>query len=334
MTQPQTAQFNYAGLEPKADFLPCLKLEDGKQALVAFLKDIPGMQSPPFVYAKVHWNQEMGDNGRLFQCFGGACCQQVTWQKGWGGEPGKFDVNKARTRFYIPVVHYAPSETNPAVSEATIKYIDMTYTAYDALIKAIANTTEGLSFYDRDIAIEPQKVNGATIYLFHKRETQAQWKTNAVFTEQVNAQLPTVAQRLFNAMPKTMTEAEFMAMKPTLDAKVQAKMQSHDAQMPQQAQAAQSAYNAFPTAQQMPTMPQVQPAQFTQPTTNIPIAQPAPQGTAIGDATFAPPVTSQVPQVEVPQAQVPQTETIVTTAAQQTEVPTVTLDFDPSKLMK
>ena len=220
----QTTQFNYAGLQTRPDTLSELKLEEGKSTLVSFLKEVPGMQQPPFVYCKVHWNSEMGENGRMFQCWGGSCCQQVTWQKGWGGAPGKFDVHKARTRFYIPIVHYEPDQTNPAMMRATIKYLNITYTAYDALIKAIQNTTEGLDFFDRDITIEAQKVNGAMNYLYHKKESQAQWKSNAVFRQEVDEQLPAVAQKLFNSLPMQMTEEQFLEIKPQLDAKVQQAM--------------------------------------------------------------------------------------------------------------
>ena len=336
----QTAQFNYAGLQTRPDTLPELKLEEGKSTLVSFLNSIPGMQNPPFVYCKVHWNSEMGENGRMFQCWGGSCCQQVTWQKGWGGAPGKFEAHKARTRFYIPIVHYEPDQANPAMMRATIKYLNITYTAYDALIKAIQNTTEGLDFFDRDITIEAQKVNGAMNYLYHKKESQAQWKTNQVFKQEVEEQLPTVATKLFNSLPMQMTEEQFLEMKPQLDAKVQQAIASH--QQPQQPQFAQPMQQQLPFAQmpgaqpvqqfaQMPGVQPVQTANFTQPQVNIPV-QPIPQTAGVDQVPQTTGVDTGIQQVPV-QA--------VTTAEQtqqvevtQTEVPKVDLSFDPNVLLK
>lgn len=350
-TQPAAVpQFNYAGLQPMGDYLPTLKLEEGKSAMVSFLDEIPGMQNPPFVYCKVHWNSEMGENGRLFQCFGGSCCEQITWQKGWGGEPGKFDVNKARTRYFIPVVHYDQDPQNPAAMAAVIKYIDMTYTAYNALITTIQNSTEGLPFFKRDVVITVRKVNGATDYLYTKKESEAQWRVNPVFKEQVETQLPNVAQRLLNAMPKIMTEAEFQELKPELDRKVQAAMNSHSAvNQP----GAQAGFGAFPgqVAAPVPGVPSVpqapgmnavyqQPAGipngnvqgvpvpgvpqapvFEQPVVNIPVqpieAQPA---TAIAAAT--------------PTAEVTSTTTVGQAETPAVEIPSVSLEFDPSALLK
>ena len=98
--------FNAASLDAGGNYLPLLKIEEKKSVLVSFLKQVPGMPEPPFVYCRVHWNSEMGDNGRMFQCFGGACCEQVTWQKGWGGEPGKnygkyFDISKVKWKMIV-----------------------------------------------------------------------------------------------------------------------------------------------------------------------------------------------------------------------------------------
>lgn len=327
--QEQQPVFNYAGLNSSGDFLPCLKLEEGKSALVNFLAEIPYMQNPPFVHCKVHWNSEMGDNGRLFQCFGGLCCQQVTWQKGWGGEPGKFDVNKPRSRYYIPVVHYEPDPSNPAVSRATIKYIDMTWTAFDALVKTINATNEGLSFFDRDITIEVRKVNGATDYLYNKKESQAQWKTNPVFKEQVEQQLPEVAKRLMNAMPKMMTESEFLALKPTLDKKVQEAMTSHNSLMTSQ------------SAQGFANLPSQPAQQFVQPQVNIPVqSSTLNAGTAAqSTASIQIPVIKESQVSQVPSATEPQAgQTAVTESQVQEEkpfeIPQVDLEFDPSALLK
>lgn len=335
MTQSVQTQelpgFNYASLESSGDYLQELKLEEGKHALVAFLKDIPGMQSPPFVYCKVHWNSEMGENGRLYQCFGGSCCQQVTWQKGWGGEPGKFEVNKARTRYFIPIVHYEQDPQNPASTCATVKYLNLTWSAYDALIKAVQNTTEGLDFFERDITLESQKINGATVYLFHKKESKASWLLNQIFLDQVNKQLPDVARKLLASMPKTFTEEEFLAMKPQLDAKVQQAMATAQAQQA----GVQAGFGALPTAE-VPPIPQAQPIQaqpvvqpvYTQPQVNIPV-QPSVQQ-VVPETVVTPTVTQPVAQ---PVAAV-QPEQPVAQPVEQTTVPAVNLDFDPNALLK
>lgn len=323
--------FNAASLNGPADRLPVLKIEENKQVLVNFLKDVPGMPTPPFVYAKVHWNSEMGENGRMFQCFGGACCEQVTWQRGFGGTPGKFEANKAKTRYYIPVVHYEQDPANPAVTKATIKYFDMTYTAYAALCTTIANTNEGLEFYDRDVIVSATKINGATSYIFDKRESQAAWKSNAIFTQQVQEQLPAVAQKLLNSMPQVLSEAEFMQMKPELDAKLNAAMSSRQAQQAQVAQAQPQQTTGFnqlplgvpgtmPQAQPMGvpgTMPQAQ--QFTQPQANIPVsasaAQPVQAQPVVGASGVAP------------------EQTVVEQEPKPFEVPQVDLSFDPNTLL-
>lgn len=331
--------FSYAGLNSTADRLDCLKIEEGKSARVAFLKDIPGMQNPPFVFCKVHWNSEMGDNGRMYQCFGGQCCQQITWQKGWGGASGKFDAHKARNRYYIPVIHYCPDPSNPAVSIASVKYMDMTWTAFDALVKTIRNTTEGLDFFDRDITLEVRKVNGATDYLYTKGETQAQWQVNPVFKQQVESQLPEVATKLAAAMPQVITESEFMEMKPQLDAKVNASMQSHNAaQQSQQQQPQASPYGAFPTAQPMQAVYQ-QPA--AQPVYPQPEAQPyaaAQPNVGVGlqqTPQFTQP-TVNIPTQAVTTQQVPAQQAVAAAPVEQTptvELQKVNLDFDPNTLL-
>lgn len=338
--------FNAASLDAGGNYLPLLKIEEKKSVLVSFLKTVPGMPEPPFVYCRVHWNSEMGDNGRMFQCFGGACCEQVTWQKGWGGEPGKFDVNKARTRYYVPVVHYEQDPANPTVTKATIKYFDMTYTAYTALCTSIQNTTEGLDFFERDIVVTANKVNGATNYVFDKRESRAAWLEQPIFKQQVEEQLPDVAQRLLNSMPKVITESEFAAMKPELDAKVKAAMNSHQAQQQQMTQGqAQptTGFNQLPTGVPGQPMPQAQPIQgvpnvsmdvqntmvpgqpmvssFTQPQVNIPLAQVAqPQAQPVAQA-----VQLQVqPEATAPAAEEPK----------KFEIPTASLEFNLQDLLK
>lgn len=327
--QPTPPTFDYAGLETQGDFLPELKLEEGKKALVSFLKDIPYMENPPFVRCAVHWNSEMGDNGRMFQCFGGSCCQQITWQKGWGGEPGKFEPNKARKRYFIPLVHYCQDETNPAATKAMVKHLNLTWSAYDALVKAVQNNVEGLDFFERDITLEATKVNGATVYLFHKGESLAQWKQNPVFKQQVEEQLPNVAFRLANAMPKTMTEAEFMEMKPQLDAKVKAAMASHNAvqqnAVPQYTQGVpqyQGVPQGVPQTQGFNLPPQT--PVYQQPQVNIPVATPI-------QAQSSEQLAAAVQQVEQP------TQTTVEEVAQPTQEPTVpqvTLSFDPNQVLK
>ena len=385
MTQPQQnllAGFNYADPSSAGEYLPKLILEEGKSALVSFLKTVPMMQEPPIVYCRVHWNSEMGEKGRRYQCFGGQCCEQVTWQKGFGGQPGKFAPNKAVTRYFIPCVVYEQDPINQTQMRATIKYADFTWVAYNSLCTAIANTNEGLDFWSRDVVVTMKKVNGATDYTFDKRESQAQWQTNPLFKQQVEEQLPKVAERLLASMPKMMTEAEFLAMKPELDAKVHAAQQSGP-KVAQQAPQAQ--FGQLPTGQfgQLPPgfMPQ-QPVQqqFTQPQVNIPITQP------VQEATVQPQISTQLgnnfanqqqftqpqvnipvvqptqevvaqPQVEVAQPQFtqpqvnipvvqptqevvaqPQVETPVIQPVQevtsQPEISSISLDFDPSKLLK
>lgn len=340
---PVNPAFNYAGLDESKDYLPVLKIEEGKPQLVSFLEHIPQMQSPPFVYCRVHWNSEMGENGRLFQCFGGSCCEQVTWQKGWGGEPGKFEAHKARKRFYIPVVHYTQNPNNPAESIATVKYLDVTYTAYDIIVKAINNNTEGLPFFERDVMLEATKVNGATVYQVNKKESKAMWLTNPVFNKQINDELPTVAERLLAAMPKAMTETEFLEMKPSLDAKVKAAMASHSqASQP----APQAGFGAFPGQPgQIPNYPQQpsypdmnavpyvqQQAVYSQPAVNIPV-QPVQQAMPVAQPAqqaFAQPTVDTV----VPQVPPVQTTEAVAPAAPSVEIPQVSLDFDPSQLLQ
>lgn len=349
---PQNA-FNQASLDGAPDRLQELKLEEGKSTMVAFIDNIPGMPNPPFVYCKVHWNSEMGDKGRMYQCFNGSCCQQVTWQKGWGKEPGKFEAHKARTRYFIPVIHYEQDPTNPTVVKATIKYLNVTWSAYDVIVKVLKNTTQGLSFFQRDAKLEAQKINGALIYQVYLSETQAQWLASPVFKQQIEEQLPSTAQKLLAAMPKVMTEAEFLEMKPELDKKLQVAMASYNQQNEQgsaQAGFGQPAPGGFSPIPQQPAggfnpipqqpvftqqVPQ-QPA-FTQPQVNIPIQGQPVQTTGV----------EGVPQtvgVDVPTQQVPvqfATETVsqaqpveAVTQAQPFEVPTANLDFDPSMLMK
>lgn len=293
MTEGQTNQqlypgFNYADPQTAGSFLPVCKLEEDKPILVAFLKDIPGMQSPPIVYARVHWFSEMGEKGARIQCFGGACCEQVTWQKGFGGAPGKFAPSKAQTRYFCPVVVYEPDKTNQTQIRAVVKYLDITWVAYSSLCQAIDNTPNSLPFWERDILVTTKKVNGALTYSFDRREDRAQWLVNPVFTQQVNEQLPSVPERLCNSLPKLMTEAEFMELKPSLDTKVQASINS---QMNTQAQQQpQAQFGTLPQAQQQfpgmtqfnqmynpqPAMaPQPMVQQFTQPQVNMPI-QPQP----------------------------------------------------------
>ena len=344
--------FNYASLTPAGEYLPELRIDEGKSALVNFLQDIPGMENPPFVFCKVHWISEMGDKGRLIQCFGGQCCEQITWQKGWNGQPGKFEATKPKQRYFIPVVHYEADPANPAQARASIKYLNMTWTAYNALVTTMNNTTEGLSFFDRDITLTARKVNGATDYLYDKKETQAQWKSNPVFKAQVEEQLPSVPMRLKTSMPQFITADEFATLKPQLDAKVQAAMKQH--QLVNQP-GAQAGFNGLPgQAPQMPGMPAsqlgqmpVQPQQFTQPQVNIPLNV---QGTPVASApapTQSIPSVPSIPQVDmtiqgtpVPgvMPQVPTqapVETVVQESAPATSViPEASLEFDPSQLLK
>ena len=378
MTQPQQnllAGFNYADPSSAGEYLPKLILEEGKSALVSFLKTVPMMQEPPIVYCRVHWNSEMGEKGRRYQCFGGQCCEQVTWQKGFGGQPGKFAPNKAVTRYFIPCVVYEQDPVNQTQMRATIKYADFTWVAYNSLCTAIANTNEGLDFWSRDVVVTMKKVNGATDYTFDKRESQAQWQTNPLFKQQVEEQLPKVAERLLASMPKMMTEAEFLAMKPELDAKVHAAQQSN---LKVAQQAPQAQFGQLPTGQfgQLPPgfMPQ-QPAQqqFTQPQVNIPIAQPTQEAVTQPQVEVAQPQFTQPqvnipvvqptqevvtqPQVEVaqpqftqPQVNIPAAQPVQEAVAQpqvevpviqpvqeatsQPEISSISLDFDPSKLLK
>jgi hypothetical protein len=327
---PAYPQFNYASTEPMSEFLPQLKIEEGKQVLVSFLGQVPGMVNPetgelvkpPFVFCRVHWNSEMGENGRLFQCFKGSCCQQVTWQKGWGDAPGKFDVHKAKPRFYIPVVHYEQDPTNPAQMAATVKYIDMTYTAYDLLLKTI-HMNEGLDFFERDIIIEAQKVNGAMTYLFHKKDTKASWMIQPAFKAQVEEQLQHTAEKLFASMPKQMTEEEFMAMKPELDAKVKAAMASHGAH---QQPAQQGAFAPLPGQAPQQVAPGIPAAPaYQQPTTSIP----SPNMTVQGVPTPGVPATAVQPPVSAPAVE----PTPVVEQPKAFEVPAVDLDFDPNSIL-
>ena len=386
MTQPQQnllAGFNYADPSSAGEYLPKLILEEGKSALVSFLKTVPMMQEPPIVYCRVHWNSEMGEKGRRYQCFGGQCCEQVTWQKGFGGQPGKFAPNKAVTRYFIPCVVYEQDPVNQTQMRATIKYADFTWVAYNSLCTAIANTNEGLDFWSRDVVVTMKKVNGATDYTFDKRESQAQWQTNPLFKQQVEEQLPKVAERLLASMPKMMTEAEFLAMKPELDAKVHAAQQSglKVAQQAPQAQFGQLPSGQFgqlppgfmpqQPAQQQFTQPQVnipitqpvqeatvqpqistqlgnnfanQQQQFTQPQVNIPVVQPTQEVVAQPQVEVAQPQFTQ-PQVNIPVVQPtqevvaqPQVEVPVIQPVQeatsQPEISSISLDFDPSKLLK
>lgn len=379
MTEGQTNQqqlypgFNYADPQTATSFLPVCKLEEDKPVLMAFLKDIPGMQSPPIVYARVHWFSEMGEKGARIQCFNGACCEQVTWQKGFGGAPGKFAPSKAQTRYFCPVVVYEPDKTNQTQIKAVVKYLDITWIAYSSLCQAIDNTSGNLSFWERDILVTTKKVNGALTYLFDRREDKAQWLVNPVFTQQVNEQLPSVPERLCNSLPKLMTEAEFMELKPSLDAKVQASINSQmNAQNQQQPQAQfgtlpQGPQQQFPGMNQFNQVYNPQPAvvpqpivqQFTQPQVNIPIQpqpiqpqpvssipeQPQQVNTPVQMANFNP---SPVPQFTQPQVNVPvQTINPVPEQPQQVSqpqpetkvedvqiLPNNLLDFDPSSLLK
>lgn len=358
--------FNYAGTDPAGDFLQELKIEENKQAMIAFLDNIPGMQNPPFVYCKVHWISEYGEKGRLIQCFGGQCCEQVTWQKGWGGEPGKFAPTKARHRYFIPIVHYEQDAQNPVATKATVKYLNMTWTAYNALVTVLQNTTEGLSFFDRDFMVTARKVNGATDYIYDKKESQAQWKTNPIYKQQVEEQLPTVAERLKNAMPLYVTPEEFAAIKSELDQKVKAAMASHQMQqqhqqqqqqaqpfgalpgqgMPQGIPTAQPAQQAFVQPQPVPQVfaqaplpeqnPVMQQPVYTQPQANIPVTAPMPgmEGNYMNTPIPGMPVQPQMQPTPVTTTveQAPQ-EPVQQEPAQQ-ELPPVSLAFDPTKLLQ
>ena len=357
------AGFNYADPNSAGDYLSSVKLEENKPVLLAFLNNVPGMQAPPIVYCKVHWNSEMGEKGTRFQCFGGQCCEQITWQKGFKGQPGKFAPNKASTRYYIPCVTYEPDPMNQTQMKAIVKYMDMTWTAYNSFIIAMKNT-EGISFFERDVIVTAKKVNGATDYSFDKRDGQAQWIVNPEFNKQVNDQLPAVAERLLQSMPKLMSEAEFLAIKPTLDAKVQAAMATHT--NPQAQTSPQAQFGALPqgfvqpqTVQQAFTQPQVNipVQQFTQPQVNIPV-----QPQTVQQAFTQPNVVNTVPEHPFVEQVQPQTvqqaftqpqvniPTPVVTPIQTTEtqlvqpIPPVvevqssmvnqeTLDFDPSALL-
>lgn len=339
--QTEQIKFNYADPASVGEYLPCLKLEASKQYLVSFLENVPGMQSPPFVFCRVHWNSEMGENGRRFQCFGGQCCEQITWQKGFGGAPGEFKVNKATKRYYIPVVHYEQNPKDPTSTVATVKYIDMTFTAFSTLSSVINQNTEGLSFFDRDVLIDVKAGNGPITYVFNKRETLAKWKENPVFKQQVEEQLPNVAKRLLNALPQMMDEHEFMQMKPILDAKVQAAMNSREPQqgfdtLPTQTvngfnEMAQQPQPAFNTMQTVGVSGMAQP--FAQPQVNIPI-QPQVQ---VQQPQVNVPVQPQVQEVQPqPQVQVQQQaqEVQQQDAKPSFELPQTSLSFDPTALLK
>lgn len=348
-TQGQALPFNYANPNDAGEFLQQVKLEVGKQVMVSFLKDIPGMQSPPFVFCRVHWNSEMGENGRKFQCFGGQCCEQVTWQKGFGGQPGKFEKNKASKRYYIPVVAYETDPVNPTVPKATVKYIDMTWTAFNSLSSVIQQNVEGLDFFDRDIVIDVQSSGGPTTYVFNKRESLAMWKQNPMLKQQVEEQLPEVGLKLLNALPQMMTEEDFMKLKPQLDAKVQAAMQSHE--QVQQAPQAQP-YGAFPQAQPMQqaypqsNVPQQNFTQSVPPVLNATVTNVQTMQTVGVDGMPVPGAPVQQPLFTQPQVNIPvQTQEVAQPAeqvqqsqeqlVQQTfELPKSALEFDPSALLK
>lgn len=311
-TLAEQQMFNQASLDGAADRLQELKLEEGKSAVISFIDSIPGMPNPPFVYCKVHWNSEMGENGRMFQCFGGSCCQQITWQKGWGGAPGKFDVNKARTRYYIPIIHYEQDPANPIEVKATVKYLNLTWSAYDVIVKVLKNVNQDV-FFKRDAKIEAQKINGALIYQVYLTESQAQWQVKPNFKEQVDAQLPDVANKLLAAMPKMMTESEFLQMKPELDAKVQKAIASRGQNSGQSAQMEFStpAGGFSPIPQnplgQVDAVPQ---PVYTQPQVNLPVnSQPA-------QSIVQQPTQEQSKEQE------------------EFKIPSVDLDFDPSSLLK
>ena len=293
MTQAQNenllAGFTYADPTAPGNYLSQVKLEENKPVLLAFLQNVPRMQAPPIVECRVHWNTEMGEKGMKYQCFGGQCCEQITWQKGYGGQPGKFAPNKASKRYYVPCVVYEPDPTNQTQMKATVKYMDMSWTAFNSFGIAMTNTTEGFPFWERDIVVTAKKVNGAIDYVFDKKESQAQWIVNPVFNKQVQEQLPTVAERLLVSLPKAMTEAEFMAMKPELDAKVQSAMATHGNPQAVQ-QTPQAQFGSLPQGFAQPFAQTVQ--QFTQPQVNIPIQPQTVQ-------QFTP--VQQVPTPEVPQ---------------------------------
>lgn len=347
MTQSMTDGFTYASLTPQGEYLNSLKLDEGQTALVNFLQDIPGMQNPPFVYCKVHWISEIGDKGRMIQCFGGQCCEQVTWNRGFGGEPGKFAPTKPKHRYYIPIVHYEQDPKNPAATQATVKYLDMTYSAYNALVTTLQNTTEGLSFFDRDITLTARKVNGAMDYIYDKKESLAQWKTNPVFKEQVEAQLPDVAKRLKNSLPMFITPEEFAEMKPALDEKVRLAMSSHQQQQQQHQVQPQQQYSALPGQAFVPQQPQtypqgfVQPGQPAQPFGSMPSAQ-----QVYTQPQVAMPAQVQMPQQEVAQPvqtmppvqpeQVNATQSVPAQPVQEQPVtlPETSLAFDPNALLK
>jgi hypothetical protein len=330
-TPATVPQFNYAPAEPQADRAKRLDLEEGKTALVSFLKNIPGMDAePPFVFCKVHWNSEMGDNGKVYQCFGGSCCEQVTWQKGYpAGTPGKFAVNKAKKRYYIPVVHYEQGSDGIS-SVATIKYLDLNYYTYEDLCMAIQGTKEGLDFFERDIEITAKKENQTPKLYFNRKETKAIWQTNEVYKTMVDAQLKDFAQRLYNALPKWITEQEFQELKPSMDAKVE------------QAKAAQSVAQPMIQAGFQPNFtPQTQPGYPGVPPTQTPYMAPQPQysqpsypGAPVMPMT---PPAAPMPTVEQPAAPMP---TVAPPAAPMPtveqpgfEVPQVSLNFDPQAIL-
>lgn len=347
MTQSMTDGFTYASLTPQGEYLNSLKLDEGQTALVNFLQDIPGMQNPPFVYCKVHWISEIGDKGRMIQCFGGQCCEQVTWNRGFGGEPGKFAPTKPKHRYYIPIVHYEQDPKNPAATQATVKYLDMTYSAYNALVTTLQNTTEGLSFFDRDITLTARKVNGAMDYIYDKKESSAQWKTNPVFKEQVEAQLPEVAKRLKNSLPMFVTPEEFAEMKPALDEKVRLAMSSHQQQQQQHKVQPQQQHSALPgqafVPQQSQTYPQgfIQPGQQAQPFGSMPSAQQVytqPQVAMPAQVQMpqqeAQPVVQQMPPVQPEQVNATQSVPAQPVQEQPVTLPETSLAFDPNALLK
>lgn len=361
MSTQQTQQsqmiqgFNYADPSGASNYLQALKLDENKPVLVSFLKNVPGMQSPPIVYCRVHWNSEMGENGMKYQCFGGLCCQQVTWQRGWGGAPGKFEVSKPQTRYYVPCIVYEPDKINPALMCAVVKYMDMTWTAYQNLCLSIEQTTGDLEFWDRDILITMKKVNGATTYVFDRRETRAQWLDNKVFNDQVNEQLPTVGERFKNSLPKLMTESEFLDIKPALDEKLSAAMSSHSVQQNVSSVSPQSQFGPLPQqpvqqntqfspvpGQPIYTQPQVNiPVQtqeniVTQPKVNIP-AQPQvniPTQPIMNDASQVVEQQSNIINQSRENSTVSQTINDTSQADLVENIPQISLDFDPSQLLK
>ena len=173
----------------------------------------------------------------------------------------------------------------------------------------------------------------------------AQWKTNPMFKEQVEAQLPEVAKRLKNSLPMFVTPEEFAEMKPALDEKVRLAMSSHQQQQQQHQMQAQpqQQYSALPGQAFVPQQPQtyaqgfVQPGQQAQPFGSMPSAQ-----QAYTQPQVAMPAQVQMPQQEVaqPAQTMPPVQPEQTVAPAQpvqeqpVTLPETSLAFDPNALLK